>query len=106
MTDDYGLGARIRDLADSISEQFKNIARQLEIIDGKLDGKASLSQLQQVEDRVNKSLEKHEARLMDLEKQNWGSAAVSRMQKFYISLAFGGGLTAIATLVWLAVGGH
>lgn len=106
MADDYGLGDRIRDLADSISTQFKNLARQLEIIEGKLDGKASLGQLSDLEERLTKTLDKHDSRLTDLERQNWGTAAISRYQKFLISLALGGGLSAIATLVWLAVGGH
>lgn len=107
MSDDYTLKDRIRDLGDSISEQFKNIARQLEIIEQKLDGKASLGQLAEAEDRVMKILERHEGRLTDLEKQNWGSAAVSKYQRWaangVLLLASGG----VSALIYLAFsGGH
>lgn len=106
MPDDYTLKDRISDLGNSIAEQFKNIARQLEIIEGKLDGKASLSQLAELEDRLTKSLDRHDSRIVELEKQSWGSIATSKAQKFWLSLAFGGVLTSVSTLVWLAVGGH
>lgn len=105
-TDDYTLKDRIRDLGDSIADQFKNLARQLEIIEGKLDGKASLGQLSELEDRVTKSLDRLDGRVTELERQNWGSAAISRYQKFLLTLACCGGVVAVIELVRLAAGGH
>lgn len=102
MADDYTLKDRITDLGNSIADQFKTLARQLEIIDEKLDGKASLAELSKLEDRLTKILDRHDKEIGELQKDSSGSLAVSKYKQFWIGLMCSG---LIGTLLYIAAWG-
>lgn len=82
-------------LEKTLSEQINRIAIGVEEVKERLDLKASTASLDALERRVS-----------DLEKRLAGSAAVSIYQRWIFGTVGIGALGAIATLVWLASGGH
>lgn len=82
-------------LEKTLTEQISHIGVRIEEVNKKLDLKAS-------EVRV----EKLEGRVALLENKLAGSVAVSVYQRWIFGTVGVGVLGAIATLVWLASGGH
>lgn len=82
-------------LEKTLSEQINKIAIGVEEVKQRLDLKASTASLDALERRVS-----------DLEKRLAGATAVSVYQRWVFGTVGVGVLGAIATLVWLAAGGH
>lgn len=82
-------------LEKTLSEQISKIGVSVEEVKRMLDLKASTANFDALERRVS-----------DLEKRLAGSAAVSVYQRWIFGTVGIGALGAIATLVWLASGGH
>ena len=82
-------------LEKTLSEQISKIGVSVEEVKRMLDLKASTATVDAIERRVS-----------DLEKRLAGSAAVSVYQRWIFGTVGIGALGAIATLVWLASGGH
>lgn len=82
-------------LEKTLTEQMQGIARSVNEIKDKLDDKASNTRVLALEERVGR-----------LELTAAGSAAVTTFQRWLFGTVAVGILGAIATLVWLASGGH
>lgn len=82
-------------LEKTLSEQISRIGVSVEEVKRMLDLKASTASLDSLERRVS-----------ELEKRLAGSAAVSTYQRWIFGTVGVGVIGAIATLVWLASGGH
>lgn len=104
--DGYTIKERIEDLARTIATQLGGIVTQLEAIESKLDQKATIKSIEVVALEVKNLRDDHEPRIKRLEIAHAGSVAVSGFVKFLIGTVAVGCLGSIATLVWLAAGGH
>ena len=89
-------------LEEKLVEQLGTIGRRLDNIDRKLDDKASNVRAEALEHRLS-SIEERVGRI---ELVSAGAEAVSRFQRWALGTVGVGCLGAIATLVWLASGGH
>lgn len=82
-------------LEKTLSQQIEQIGVRIEEVNRKLDLRASTASVEALERRVS-----------DVERKLAGSAAVSLYQRWIFGTVGIGVLGAIATLVWLASGGH
>ena len=85
-----------------LTGQMREITSKLDDVARKLDEKASNVRVEAVEKR----LAAVEERIGHLELNQAGARAVSAYQRFFFGTIGVGVLGAIATLVWLASGGH
>lgn len=105
-SDSYTVKERVEQLAHTIAEQFGSIIRQLDSIEEKLDKKASVGSVEALERRINDIDQRLERRMVSVELAAAGVAAVSTFQRWLVGVVGVGCIGAIATLVWLATGGH
>lgn len=82
-------------LEKTLSEQINQIGVRIEEVNRKLDLRASTASVDSLDRRVS-----------EIERKLAGSAAVSIYQRWIFGTVGIGALGAIATLVWLASGGH
>jgi hypothetical protein len=89
-------------LENTLTEQMRTIGTKIDAISLKLEDKASNLRVEAVEKRAAAI----EERISKLELVTAGAEAVSRFQRWALGTVGVGCLGAIATLVWLAQGGH
>lgn len=89
-------------LEKTLTDQMDGIVRRLDKIDTKLDEKATNTRVLAVEERLGAL----EGRISNLELTSAGANAVSSFQRWIVGTVGVGVFGAIATLVWLASGGH
>jgi hypothetical protein len=89
-------------LERTLTEQMGQINLKLDGIVTRLDGKADNARMEKVERR----LDAVEGRIGQNELKLAGTAAVTTFQRLVLIPVFLGVLGSIATLVWLASGGH
>lgn len=89
-------------LERTLTDQIDGINRKLDDIGRRLSEKSSNHRVDQVEQRIGHA----EKRIGDLELFVAGNLAVSKAMKFAVGTVGVGLLGSIATLVWLAAGGH
>ena len=82
-------------LEKTLSEQISRIGVNVEEVKRMLELKASVTAVEHLERRVG-----------ELERRLAGSAAVTTYQRWIFGTVGVGAIGAIATLVWLASGGH
>ena len=82
-------------LEKTLTEQIGHIGVRIEEVSRKLDLKASEVRVESLENRVG-----------ELERRIAGNVAVSVYQRWIFGTVGVGAIGAIATLVWLASGGH
>lgn len=112
-----GVTYSFKDLFDkfdhSLSEGFKRLDGRLDEINRKIDGKADNSRVAALESthakfevKIEERFGKIDDRFKPLELAQGASAAVTMFQRWLIGTVAVGILGSIATLVWLASGGH
>lgn len=89
-------------LQSTLTSQLEAIDRRLDGIDRKIDGKATNERVIRLEQDLALAVR----RIGDLELSRAGVAAVTTFQRWVIGTVGIGCLGSIATLVWLASGGH
>lgn len=89
-------------LEKTLTEQISHIAVRIEEVNRKLDLKASEARVEAVEQRVSES----EKRIAQLEIYSASSRALVSANKWLVGAVAVPLIGVIATLVWLAAGGH
>lgn len=98
----YSVKELIAMLERTLSEQMGQIVARLDGIERKLDDKASNNSVEMLARRTALV----EERISSLELRMAGATAVSAFQRWIVGTVGVSTLGAIATLVWLASGGH
>jgi Skp family chaperone for outer membrane proteins len=99
----YTVKERLEDLARTIAEQLTGIVKQLDRIDAKLDDKASNQRVDDFERRFLDLERDVLARLLKLERQAAGVAAISGYQRWLVG---GLGCTIVGALLYVLLGSH
>jgi hypothetical protein len=98
----YTVKELLKMLEETLTAQMSTIVDEIKTLSSKIDSKASELRVEAAEKRVSAI----EERLGKLETIAAGAAAVSAFQRWALGTVGVGVLGAIATLVWLASGGH
>ena len=98
----YTVKELLAKLETALTQGFETIDKRLNALDHKLDDKAPNSVVRAVEDRVRAV----EDRIGKIELAQGATAAVTVFQRWLVGTVAVGMLGAVATLVWLASGGH
>jgi Skp family chaperone for outer membrane proteins len=99
----YTVKERLEDLAKTIAEQLTGIVKQLDKIDAKLDDKASNQRVDELERRFLEFERQLLERLLRLERQAAGVAAISGYQRWLVG---GLGCTIVGALLYVLLGSH
>lgn len=120
MSDDgvtYSFKDLFEKLEDALTKGFDKIDKRVDQLNLRLDAKADNSTVASLaakvaqneirtEERFTKFSEAIDNRFKPLELMSAGTTAVSTFQRWALGTVGVGVLSAIATLVWLAAGGH
>lgn len=90
----------------ALSDGFNRLDHRLDELNRRLDNKADNTRVAALEQKVAEHEIAVDGRFKPLEIAVAGTAAVSRFQRWALGTVGVGVLGAIATLVWLASGGH
>lgn len=94
------------DLSTSLKEGFDKLDRRMDKFEQQLALKADNTRVAELAKQMNDHELRVDQRFKPLESASIGSAAVTTFQRWMFGTVGVGVLGAIATLVWLASGGH
>jgi hypothetical protein len=110
VSDEAGVTFSFKDLFDKLDDRlrdgFKDLGVRMDRFELKLDQKADNTRVAQLEKRMAEHELRVDERLKPIELASAGVSAVTNFQRWVIGTVGVGVLGSIATLVWLASGGH
>lgn len=105
-----GVTFSFKDLFDKLDKQltdgFDKLDKRMDTIDRRLELKADNTRVAELEKRMGDHEVRVDKRFTPLEASMVGAAAVTNFQRWVVGTVGVGVVSAIATLVWLASGGH